>query len=231
LLWGLAVAGGYVGGWVQHWLPGRGRRVHLQHTGIASRHLVERFRLFFIIVLGETVLTMGSAFAGEPFGLERLLALAIGFAGTVALWWCYFQRAEALGARAAETATDAGPVALWGTWTLALIVLGLIAIAGTDEMAIAHPGDDATLGFTTLAFGGPALFLLAQFLFHRAALRRTLPPRAWGIGLLAILAVATAQLTLIVGIAASSAVLIVVAITDTVQEGVQRQPARPGSTR
>jgi putative intracellular protease/amidase len=46
-----------------------------------------------------------------------------------------------------------------GTWTLTLIVLAVIGIAVGDELAIAHPGDDATLGFTILAFGGPALFL------------------------------------------------------------------------
>jgi low temperature requirement protein LtrA len=221
VLWGLAVAVAYGGAWAQHWLPGRGRRVDLEHTEIAGGHLVERFRLFFIIVLGETVLTMGNAFAGEPFALERLLALAIGFAGTVALWWCYFQRAEALGADAAETAEDAGAVGLWGTWTLTLIVLAMIAIAVADELAIAHPSDDATLGFTVLAFGGPALFLLAQLLFHHAALGRAPRSRALGLAPLAILAVATAQLTLIAGIIASSAVLIAVAITDTVQEGVQ----------
>jgi low temperature requirement protein LtrA len=215
VLWGLAVVVAYAGGWAQHWLPGRGRRVDLEHTEIAGGHLVERFRLFFIIALGETVLTMGNAFAGEPFELERLLALGIGFIGTVALWWCYFQRAEGLGAEAAETSDDAGAVGLWGTWTLALVVLALIAIAVGVEMAIAHPRDDATLGFTILTFGGPAVFLLAQLLFQLAVLGRAPPSRVWGIGALAILAVATAQLTLIVGIAAASAVLIAVAIADT----------------
>lgn len=221
LLWGLAVAGAYGGGWARHWLPGRGRRVDLEHTEIAGRHLVERFRLFYIIVLGETVLTMGNAFAGEPFGLERLLALVIGFAGTVALWWCYFQRAEALGTRAAETAEDAGAVGLWGTWTLTLIVLGLIAIAVADELAITRPGDHATLGFTIFTFGGPALFLLAQLLFQYATLGRAPRSRALGLGALVILAVATVRLPLIVGIAASSAVLIAVAVTDTVRGGVR----------
>jgi len=226
LLWGLAVAGAYAGGWAQHWLPGRGRRVDLEHTEIASGHLVERFRLFFIIVLGETVLTTGNAFVGEPFEMERLLALTIGFAGTVALWWCYFQRAEGLGARAAETAEDAGAVGLWGTWTLTLIVLGLIAIAVADELAIAHPGDDATLSFTILAFGGPALFLFAQLVFQHATLGRAPASRAVGLGALAILAVAVAPLTLIAGIAASSAVLVAVAITDTVDRraGTQAVP-------
>jgi low temperature requirement protein LtrA len=66
LLWGLAVVLAYAGGRAGHWLPRRGRRVDLEHTEIAGAHLVERFRLFFIIVLGETVLTMGTAFAGAP---------------------------------------------------------------------------------------------------------------------------------------------------------------------
>ena len=153
------------GTWPLHWLPGRGRRIDLGHTEIAGGHILERFRLFFIIALGETVLTTGTAFTGEPFELERLLALAIGFTGTVALWWCYFQRSEPIGAEVAETAEDAGAVGYWGTWTLTLIVLALIGIAVGDELAIAHPGDDATLGFTLLTFGGPALFLLAQILF------------------------------------------------------------------
>ena len=111
-LWGLAVAATYVGVSTLHWLPGRGRRIDLGHTEIAGGHLIERFRLFFIIALGETVLTTGDAFVSEPFELERLGALAIGFTGTVALWWCYFQRAEGIGVEVAEASEDAGAVGL-----------------------------------------------------------------------------------------------------------------------
>ena len=85
VLWGGATFVAYGGAWAQHWLPGRGRRVDLEHTEIAAGHLIERFRLFFIIMLGETVLTMGNAFANTPFELERLGALVIGFTGTAAL--------------------------------------------------------------------------------------------------------------------------------------------------
>ena len=217
-LWGLAVLATYAGVTALHWLPGRGRRIDLEHTEIAAGHLVERFRLFFIIVLGETVLTMGTAFADAPFGLERLLALAIGFAGTVALWWCYFQRAEGLEMEAAEGADDAGAVGLWGTWTLTLIVIALIGIAVADELAIAHPGDDATVGFSVLAFGGPALFLFAQVLIY-GLLGQVPRSRPLGIAALALLAAVTASLSLIIGIAASTAVLAAVAISDTVREG------------
>ena len=215
VLWGLAVVATQAGVWSLHWLPGRGRAIDLEHTGIAAGHLIERFRLFFIIALGETVLTTGNAFTDQPFTLERVLALAIAFTGTVALWWCYFQRAEGVGVGVAQASDDAGRVAWLGTWTLTLIVLALIGIAVGDELAIAHPGDDATLGFTILAFGGPALFLLAQVFFLGWALGHVPRSRPLGLAALAILAVATAPLTMIVGIAASSAVLVATAIADT----------------
>jgi hypothetical protein len=131
-------------------------------TDIAGEHLFERFRLFFLIVLGESVLTAGNALTDERFEVERLLALAIGFTGTVALWWCYFRRTEAIGIEVAENAADAGGVGQWATWTLMLMVLALIGIAVGDELEIARPGDEVTVGFTILTFGGPALFLLAQ---------------------------------------------------------------------
>jgi low temperature requirement protein LtrA len=226
VLWALAVAATYAGVSSLHWLPGRGQRIDLGHTDVAGEHLIERFRLFFIIALGETVLTMGTAFTDEPFELERLLALAIGFTGTVALWWCYFQRAERVGVEVAETAEDAGAVVWWGTVTLTLIVLALIGIAVGDELAIAHPGDDTTLGFTILTFGGPALFLLAQIFFLYEALGHVPRSRPVALVALALLAVATAPLTLIAGIAASTAVLVAVAVADTVGEG---DPAPTGS--
>jgi low temperature requirement protein LtrA len=216
VLWGIAIVSTQVGVWTVHWLPNRGRRIDLGHTEIAGEHLIERFRLFFIIALGETVLTMGTAFTDEPFELERLLALAIGFTGTFALWWCYFQRAEDVGVEAAEAADDAGAVGWSGTWALTLIVVALIAIAVGDELAIAHPGDDVTLGFTLLAFGGPALFLLAQLFFLHETLGRAPRSRPLGVAALAILALATAPLTLIAGIAAATAVVVAVAVADTI---------------
>jgi low temperature requirement protein LtrA len=201
-----------------HWLPGRGRRVDLEHTEVAAGHLIERFRLFFIIALGETVLTTGTAFTDQPFELERLLALGIGFAGTVKLFWCYFAWAEPAGIDVAESAEDAGAVGYWGSWTLILIVLALIAIAVGDELAIAHPGDEATLGFTILAFGGPALFLLAQLIFSSEAFGQIPRSRLLGIAALIALALATSPFSMLAGIAAATAVLVAVATADTLRE-------------
>ncbi|HWK26504.1 MAG TPA: low temperature requirement protein A [Solirubrobacter sp.] len=217
VLWTGAVVVGYTGATTLHWLPGRGRRVDLDHTEIAGEHLLERFRLFFIIALGETVLTAGDAFIDAPFALERLLALALSFTGTVALWWCYFQRAEGVGVELVDRSGDAGAPALLGAVTLTLIVAALIGIAVGDELAIAHPGEHATLGFTLLAFGGPALFLLAQLGFMRAALGHALRSRVLGLAALALLALATSPLPMLAGIAAAAAVLVAVGAADTLR--------------
>jgi low temperature requirement protein LtrA len=214
VLWGVAVAATYAGVASLHWLPGRGRQIDLEHSEIAGGHLIERFRLFFIIVLGETVILTGDAFTGAPFDLERLLALMIAFTGSVALWWCYFQRVEAIGLEVAETAEDAGSIGWRATWTLTLIVVALIGIAVGDELAIAHPDNEPTLGFTILAFGGPALFLLGQAFFLHGAVGAVPRSRLLGLAALALLAIATVPFSLIIGIAASAAVLVAVAISD-----------------
>jgi low temperature requirement protein LtrA len=217
-LWAIAVLLSYGGVQVLHWLPGRGQWVDLQHTEISGSHLLERLRLFFLIALGETVLTMGTAFTGEPFALERLAALAISFTGSVAIWWCYFQAIEGSITHAAEEADDAGTIGWWGTLTLTLGVLALIAIAVGNEMAIAHPDDDATLGFAILAFGGPALFLLAQLVLLRESLGQVPRSRVLGalaLGVLAVL-VAAAPASMIAGIAAAAAALVAVAVSDSV---------------
>jgi len=56
----------------------------------------------------------GRRVTGEPSELERLLALVISFTGTVALCWCYFQRAEGIGVEVAEDAEDAGAMGRQG---------------------------------------------------------------------------------------------------------------------
>ncbi|MGH2936828.1 MAG: low temperature requirement protein A [Solirubrobacterales bacterium] len=60
------------------------------------------------------------------------------------------------------------------------------------------------------------LLLLAQLLFLRETLQRTPRSRLLGLAALLIGALATAPLSLIAGIAAASAVLVAVAIADTV---------------
>jgi hypothetical protein len=76
----------------------------------------------------------------------------------------------------AENAADAGGVGWWATWTLILMVLALIGIALARRARDRPSGDEATLDFTILTFGGPALLLLTQVFFLRNVLEYVRAP-------------------------------------------------------
>jgi low temperature requirement protein LtrA len=213
-LWAVATLITYGGVIAGHPLPGR-KSPFSSDSQIYAEHLLERFRLFFLIALGETVLTIGNAFAEQPVQADRLLVLAVAFTGTVALWWCYFHRAEEIGIKAVEGAGDPSRIVGLGNYALIAMVIGIVAIAVGDELAIAHPHDPSTLDTAVLIFGGPAIFLLAQLGFMRRATGRAPRTRVLACGALAVLALATAPLSLLAAVIASSAVLLAVAIDDT----------------
>jgi low temperature requirement protein LtrA len=228
VLWAVAVLITYGGVIAGHPLPGR-KSPFSTDSQIYAEHLLERFRLFFLIALGETVLTLGNAFAGEPVAADRLLVLAVAFTGSVALWWCYFHRAEEIGVRAVKETDNPSRIVAVGNYTLILMVIGIIAIAVGDELAIADPGGPADLDVIVLVFGGPAIFLLSQMGFMRRATGRAPTSRILAcLGLFA-LAIATAPFTLLVAVAAATAVLVAVAIADTraEPESVSPQMAAP----
>jgi len=222
-LWALAVAIAYGGVIAGHPLPGR-RSPFSSDSQIYAEHLLERFRLFFLIALGETVLSIGNVFAGEPIEALRLLALTAAFVGTVSLWWCYFHRAERIGMSAVEGAPNASRLVAVGNYTLIAMVIGIVAIAVGDELAIGLPDSTSEASVAALIFGGPAIFLLAQLTFIRHATGQA--PRARGLACLALalLFAIHSQLYLLVAVACASLVLLAVAIADTRAEDELRNP-------
>jgi low temperature requirement protein LtrA len=213
-LWAAATLITYGGVIAGHPLPRR-RSPFSSDSQIYAEHLLERFRLFFLIALGETVLTLGNAFADQPVQADRLLALAVAFTGSVSLWWCFFHRAEEIGVRAAQEADKPSRIVGLGNYALILMVIGIIAIAVGDELAIAHPHDPTTLGIAVLVFGGPAIFLLAQLGFMRWAAGSVSRSRLIACIALLLLGLATAPLNLLAAVITSTAVLVAVAIDDT----------------
>jgi low temperature requirement protein LtrA len=217
-IWAFAVLVTYGGVIAGHPLPGK-RSPFSSDSQIYAEHLLERFRLFFLIALGETVLTIGNAFAGEPVEAARLVALAVAFLGTVSLWWCYFHRAERIGIDAVKGAVDASRLVAVGNYTLVAMVVGIVAIAAGDELAIAFPDLTGTATTAMLIFGGPAIFLLAQLVFMRSATGAAPRPRLLACIALAVLAFLTTPISLLAAVIAASAVLVAVAVADTRAEG------------
>jgi low temperature requirement protein LtrA len=212
-LWGVATLITYAGVIGGHPLPNR-KSPFSSDSQIYAEHLLERFRLFFLIALGETVLTLGNAFADQEVAVDRLFVLAAAFTGSVALWWCYFHRAEEIGVRAVQEADKPSRIVGLGNYTLILMVIGIVAIAVGDELAIAHPGAEASFDVSLLVFGGPAIFLLAQAVFMRAATGRLPRSRTIACVSLLILALLTAPFSLLVAVTAASTVLVAVAVDD-----------------
>lgn len=213
-IWTVAVLITYAGVIGGHPLPGR-RSPFSSDSQIYAEHLLERFRLFFLIALGETVLTIGNAFADVPLGTERVIAVAAAFAGTVALWWCYFHRAERVGKAALEGSGNASRLVAIGNYTLIAMVIGIVAIAVGDELALVDPSAGPSASAAALIFGGPVIFLIAQLVFIRQATGAVSTARIAAPFALAVLALLTAPLSLLVAVIAASLVLAAVAVADT----------------
>ncbi|HEX4464094.1 MAG TPA: low temperature requirement protein A [Solirubrobacterales bacterium] len=213
-IWAVAVLATYAGVIAGHPLPGR-RSPFSSDSQIYAEHLLERFRLFFLIALGETVLTIGNAFANVPLGVETVIVVVAAFAGTVALWWCYFQRAERIGMDAIDGDGDASRLVAIGNYTLIAMVVGIIAIAVGDERALIEPALEVPVATAALIFGGPAIFLLAQLAFIHQATGTISNARLIACGVLVFLALITSTFTLLTAVIAASLVLLGVAIADT----------------
>ncbi|EFD70934.1 low temperature requirement protein A [Streptomyces anthocyanicus] len=65
--WAAAALIDLTGTWLAHPLPGR--TLHSRELAFDAEHMLERLRLFFIILLGETVLTTGRAMTDAPVDL------------------------------------------------------------------------------------------------------------------------------------------------------------------
>lgn len=212
-LWACAIALEYLSPIVGFWTPGLGRSTTADWD-VEGGHLAERCALFIIIALGESILVTGATYAEQAPSLDSLAAFAVAFAGSVAMWWIYFDTGAERGTQRITNSDDPGRVARIAYTYLHLpIVAGIVVGAVGDEMMLAHPHGQATTAAAVIV-GGPTLYVLGTMLFKWVTSDRRSPPLSHlaGLALFAILfAVATSLSPLGLGTAAT-AVLIVVAV-------------------
>ncbi|MGH3078318.1 MAG: low temperature requirement protein A, partial [Gaiellaceae bacterium] len=215
-LWLAALAIDYTAPFVTYWIPGRGR---LSPTAwdVETSHFVERFQLFVIIALGETIVITGATASGLEIDLARVTAFGLAFLSTSALWWLYFgyvatiaERRLELTDRRTELARDAY------TYLHAGIVAGIVLTAVGDELVIAHPTEQLPYDELAVVVAGPALYLLAHVAM-RLRMAGTISARRLG-GALACLAVGLVGLA--VPALAVSALLVAVLVGVIVLERI-----------
>ncbi|WP_231642061.1 low temperature requirement protein A [Nocardia sp. NRRL S-836] len=164
-IWWWAGAAGIdlIGTWTAPPVPGNTRR-GTQRLEFDAAHMLERMRLFLIILLGETVLTLGRVIADHPSEPATLLTALGVFLALICLWAVYFGRAEQLVVRRVSASEDPIRSVHVGMNVIYGVVAGLVMLAAGSETLIAHAQDRAGVS-GVLLLAGPAIYLLSQAIY------------------------------------------------------------------
>ena len=180
VLWLLALGLDYGAPLVTFWVPGL-RKVDPSAWQVETAHFAERFQLFVIIALGESIVLTGATTSDLELDTARMAAFAIAFLGSAAYWWLYFSHAAAVAQRRLElsanrtlTARDAY------TYLHVVIVLGVIVAAVGDELVIKHPTEVLPGSEVASVVAGPAIYLGALSLFRLRMTGSISPSRLLG---------------------------------------------------
>jgi low temperature requirement protein LtrA len=165
------VVGALLGGSAQLWLWSLAALADLSTPLVARarvrllnyepNHLPERFGLFVIIALGESIVAIGTPAAASPhLGAAEVIAVAVAFVIACGLWWVYYQFAASAIRHGVETATvRADIVRQVLSYGHLPLVGGVIAVAVGLAEAVAHPGHQLGNGYAGLLYGGAAIYL------------------------------------------------------------------------
>jgi low temperature requirement protein LtrA len=149
--------------------PGLGRST-THDWDISGAHMAERCGLFVIIALGESLLVTGATFGEIEWTPLAALTFLTAFAGTVALWFVYFNLGAEHALERIARSEDPGYLArLAYTYLHIPIIAGIILVAASDEMILAHPGGQTAPLDAVAIVGGPIAFVAGNLLFKRAA--------------------------------------------------------------
>jgi low temperature requirement protein LtrA len=208
-LWLVALAIDYVAPLVLYRVPGR-PRLEPSAWEVETSHFAERFQLFVIIALGESIVITGATTSELPLDAARLAAFGLAFLSTAALWWLYFSYVATIAQRRLELAPISTTLARDGfTYLHVVIVAGIIVAAVGDELVIAHPTGQLPTPELVVAAAGPAIYLLGHVLF-RLRLAGSLSRKRLGA---AAACVAAGLLGVLVPALVVAALLVVVLVT------------------
>ena len=126
---------------------------------IDAGHFAERFHLFVIIVLGESIVLTGATATDVGLTSSVVVVHGVAFLSSVAMWWLCFGREATSAVR--RIAADEAPGRVGRdayTYLHLPIVAGILLTAVGDELVITHPGDELGTAGALVVLGGPALY-------------------------------------------------------------------------
>jgi low temperature requirement protein LtrA len=224
ILWLAALALDYGAPLATFWVPGR-PRLSPDVWQVGTGHFAERFQLFIIIALGETIVITGATTSELELTTARVVAFGLAFLATAALWWLYFSLVATIAERRLALAENRTVLARDAyTYLHVVIVAGILLSAVGDELVIAHPSEELSNAEVAAVVCGPALYLLAHVLL-RLRMTGTISDRrlAGALACLAIGAIGTFASALVV---ASLLLLVLVAVIVGDQVAAARRRGR-----
>jgi low temperature requirement protein LtrA len=148
VVWGVAQA-------LELSLPPLSTRLH-RRVPTSGSHVPERWALFTMIVIGESVAAVAIETAGAHWRLDSASAAVLGFASVAAVWWLYFDR------QANVVLRGGTPSVVVYSYVHLPLLAGLAAMSAGMRMLIDRAGD-AHLGAgpSVALLGGAALYLVS----------------------------------------------------------------------
>lgn len=163
------LVGGFVDPPLRTWLWLGGMAIELAAAMSAGRgdfrlragHFAERYGLFVIIALGESIVAVGLTAADQERTAALAVALTAAFIGSAVLAWIYFDRLAERSEHRLRATPEPGRSSLARdayTFLHFPLVAGIVLMAVAADEIVAHPGDPLEGFGRAMLAGGLVLF-------------------------------------------------------------------------
>jgi len=215
VLWGVGLA-------IEYAMPVVAQRLHAR-IPVDPSHVRERFALFTIIVLGESVVAVALGTADTDWRAASAATAALGFVAVACLWWVYFDRGIEGGFSARS-----GAIQLFTRVHIPLLAALTAVGAGVHMLIEEAAGGGVEAGAAWALDGGAALYLLCLTIVQRTTATGVAVDirvaRALAAGALVVAALASTHLS-VVTLAACSAAALVGLVLFEIERGLADEAA------
>ncbi|MDN5796834.1 MAG: low temperature requirement protein A [Intrasporangium sp.] len=226
--WAAAALVELLGFWLAHPLPGR--RLQSEHLDIDAEHMLERLRLFLIILFGETVLTIGRVISETPITVASAIASVGVLVALICLWGSYFGGAENIVATHLGSTTDPIRSIRLGANVTYGVLAGLVAVAVGSDLAIADPLGPGSVPLALLLCGGIVVYLASHAWFFGVVIRGAWLERVGAAAAVTVVGVAAVWLPPLVTVLVLDAVLVVTVLLLLRVQRMAGASATPGGS-